>query len=129
MGDSAPLFQVQTSSDSTAWTPIGTGIPVDIVSARKGTGTAVISPAEVNAGETVNYTVTYTATSTMDGGSVSLSKPTAFTMVSLVNDAKVTIADANAIKALIEEFDSTWEGRVTRTRDVVEIIQNIAAAE
>jgi|TARA_B100001123_G_scaffold190757_1_gene217647 hypothetical protein len=39
------------------------------------------------------------------------------------------IADSNAIKALIEEFDSTWEGRVTRTRDVVEIIQNIAAAE
>ncbi|MDG2076968.1 MAG: hypothetical protein P8J24_10455 [Arenicellales bacterium] len=39
------------------------------------------------------------------------------------------IADSNAIKALIEEFDSTWEGRVTRTRDVVEIIQNIAATE
>jgi hypothetical protein len=39
------------------------------------------------------------------------------------------IADSKAIKALIEEFDLTWEGRVTRTRDVVEIIQNIAAAE
>ena len=80
LGDSAPLFQVQTSSDGTAWTSVGTGIPVDIVSARRGTGTAVISPAEVNAGETVNYTVTYTATSTMNGGSVSLVKPGTFTM-------------------------------------------------
>ena len=38
-------------------------------------------------------------------------------------------SDSKAIKALIEEFDLTWEDRVKRTRDVVEIIQNIAAAE
>ena len=39
------------------------------------------------------------------------------------------IADSKAIKALIEEFELTWKDRVTRSRDVVEIIQNIAAAE
>jgi len=39
------------------------------------------------------------------------------------------IADSRAIKALIEEFDLTWKDRVTRTRDVVEIIQNVAGAE
>ena len=88
LGDSAPLFQVQTSSDGTAWTSVGTGIPVDIVSARRGTGTAVISPAEVNAGETVNYTVTYTAASTMDGGTVSLVKDAGFTMAGATTAVK-----------------------------------------
>ena len=39
------------------------------------------------------------------------------------------IADSRAIKALIEEFDLTWKDRVTRTRDVVEIVQNVAGAE
>ncbi len=34
-------------------------------------------------------------------------------------------AGSRAIKALIEEFDLVWQGRVTRTRDVVEIIQTL----
>jgi hypothetical protein len=90
---SAPLFKIETSSDGTSWTPVGSGIAVDIVSARPGTGTAVISPASSNAGDILNYTVTYTAASTMDGGTVSLVKPSTFTMVgetSALKDANWT---------------------------------------
>ena len=35
------------------------------------------------------------------------------------------IADSDAIKALIAEFDATWQGRVTRTRDIVERQQQL----
>lgn len=34
-------------------------------------------------------------------------------------------ADSAAIKSLIAEFDRTWDGRITRTRDVVECKQQI----
>ena len=35
------------------------------------------------------------------------------------------IADSDEIRALITEFDRVWQGKVTRTRDVVEILQSI----
>ena len=41
-----------------------------------------------------------------------------------IDDARA-ITDSPAIKALIAEFDEKWEGRVTRTRDIVEQLQTI----
>jgi hypothetical protein len=35
------------------------------------------------------------------------------------------IAGSDAIKALIAEFDRVWQGRVTRSREVVEICQSL----
>ena len=37
------------------------------------------------------------------------------------------IGDSDEIKGLIAEFDRVWQGKVVRTRDVVEIIQSIEA--
>ncbi|HIB90727.1 TPA: hypothetical protein EYO57_26650, partial [Candidatus Poribacteria bacterium] len=106
---SAPLFKLETSSDGTSWTPVGSGIAVDIVSARVGTGTAVISPASSNAGDILNYTVTYTAASTMDGGTVSLVKPSTFTMAGETQALKDAnwIADAAADDPLTLGVDET----------------------
>lgn len=39
--------------------------------------------------------------------------------------AASSIADSDAIRALIAEFDRTWAGRVTRTRNVVECRQRL----
>ena len=35
------------------------------------------------------------------------------------------VMDSDALKALIAELDRKWEGKVTRTRDVVESVQSI----
>ena len=40
-------------------------------------------------------------------------------------EAANAIAGSDEIKKLIAEFDRVWQGRVTRTRDVVEIAQSI----
>ncbi|MCB1744070.1 MAG: hypothetical protein KDK91_27095, partial [Gammaproteobacteria bacterium] len=40
-------------------------------------------------------------------------------------DRVKAITGSAEIEALIAEFDRTWEGRVTRTRDVVEQLQSI----
>ena len=133
-GDSAPIFKIETSADGTAWSTVTTsastngqtdkpngdewtvtssGVPVDIVSARAGTGTAVISPAEVNAGDKVNYTVTYTAASTMNGGTVSLIKNTTFTMTDAnwiadaADTAKVLVATSGTLKPTADATATT----------------------
>jgi hypothetical protein len=40
-------------------------------------------------------------------------------------EAANSITGSDAIKELIKEFDRVWQGRVTRTRDVVDILQTI----
>ena len=35
------------------------------------------------------------------------------------------VGESDAIKALLAEFDWLWDGRVVRTRDIVEIIQDV----
>ncbi|MCH9672952.1 MAG: hypothetical protein K0U93_16070 [Gammaproteobacteria bacterium] len=40
-------------------------------------------------------------------------------------NAANAIADSQEIKSLIAEFDAKWQGRVTRTRDIVERLQSI----
>jgi hypothetical protein len=35
------------------------------------------------------------------------------------------IVDSSEIKGMIEEFDRVWQGRVTRTRDIVAISQKL----
>ncbi|MEM9138405.1 MAG: hypothetical protein AAGB15_01115 [Pseudomonadota bacterium] len=35
------------------------------------------------------------------------------------------VAEGEAIQALIDDFDRTWQGRVTRTREVLGILQSI----
>jgi hypothetical protein len=43
--------------------------------------------------------------------------------------AAQAVMGSDAIKGLIAEFDRVWGNRVTRTRDVVETAQALAAAE
>ena len=51
-------------------------VPLDIVNAANGSGTATIAPTSVRAGSTTNrMVVVYTAAGTMDGGSVTLEVP------------------------------------------------------
>ena len=40
-------------------------------------------------------------------------------------DAASTVSGSDEIKTLIAEFDRVWQGKVTRTRDVVDILQSI----
>lgn len=40
-------------------------------------------------------------------------------------DAAQAALQSDAIKALIAEFDRMWQGRVTRTRDVVAVVQRL----
>jgi hypothetical protein len=40
-------------------------------------------------------------------------------------DRARSIASSDAIKALIAEFDRLWDGKVTRTREVIEIKQKL----
>ena len=40
-------------------------------------------------------------------------------------DAVNRVMDSDALGSLIAEFDRRWQGRVTRTREVVESIQKI----
>ena len=40
-------------------------------------------------------------------------------------EAANAIAGSEAIGALIAEFDRVWQGRVTRSRDVVELVQSL----
>ncbi|MDA0662922.1 MAG: hypothetical protein O3B08_08810 [Proteobacteria bacterium] len=40
-------------------------------------------------------------------------------------EAASAVSGSDEIKALIAEFDRVWQGRVTRTRDVVDILQSI----
>jgi hypothetical protein len=36
-----------------------------------------------------------------------------------------SVIDSDTIRPLIEEFDRVWQGRVTRTREVVDVSQRI----
>merc|ERR1711964_840117 len=66
--DTRPKFSVQTRVASTdGWTEVKS-IPITVTNAANGTGTAVISPAEIGASSVADYTVTYTAAGTLDGG-------------------------------------------------------------
>ena len=42
--------------------------------------------------------------------------------------AAQSIGDSDAIRSMIKEFDRLWDGKVVRTRDIVEIIQTIESA-
>ena len=41
--------------------------------------------------------------------------------------AAQNIGDSDAIRSMIAEFDRLWDGKVTRTRDIVEIKQTLGA--
>merc|ERR1712096_269861 len=85
--DTRPKFSVQTRVASTdGWTEVKS-IPITVTNAANGTGTAVISPAEIGASSVADYTVTYTAAGTLDGGKVSLDIPTGWTTAVGLKDA------------------------------------------
>ena len=42
--------------------------------------------------------------------------------------AAQSIGDSEAIRGMIKEFDRLWDGKVVRTRDIVEVIQTIEAS-
>jgi hypothetical protein len=41
--------------------------------------------------------------------------------------AAEAVAKSDAIKPLVEDFDRTWQGRVTRRRAVLDVVQEIEA--
>ncbi|HEV2189894.1 MAG TPA: hypothetical protein VGR70_21980 [Stellaceae bacterium] len=41
-------------------------------------------------------------------------------------EAAEAISKSDAIKPLVEDFDKTWQGRVTRRRAVLDVVQEIA---
>ena len=40
-------------------------------------------------------------------------------------EAAASVPSSNALKILVDKFDKAWDGRVKRSRDVVEVKQNI----
>merc|ERR1711964_495696 len=85
--DTRPKFAIQTRVERTdGWTDVKS-IPITVTNAANGTGTAVISPAEIGASSVADYTVTYTAAGTLNGGKVSLDIPTGWTTAVGLKDA------------------------------------------
>ena len=68
-GDDAPKFRIETKGSSDGVFALAKEIPIHIVNARDGTGSAEFAIDTAGAGEKRDYQIRYTAKGTMDGGS------------------------------------------------------------
>ena len=71
-GDDAPKFKIQTKGSSDGTFALAKEIPIHIVNARDGTGSAEFAIDTAGAGEKRDYQIRYTAKGTMDGGAIRL---------------------------------------------------------
>ena len=71
-GDDAPKFRIETKGSSDGTFALAKEIPIHIVNARDGTGSAEFAIDTAGAGEKRDYQIRYTAKGTMDDGAIRL---------------------------------------------------------